>query len=532
MKKVLGIVISLSLIMASFAVPALADGVSFNDIDASHWAYSSVMTLVNEGTVKGYEDGGFHPNGTVTRAEFVKMIGKGETVRTEPYADVPADHWGYEYIMASGLKTDGNNFEPSTPIKRGEVLELIWTRNGSVTGINASGAVERQWSVPEAAAWGYTYGIMIGNDGVNLRLDDSLTRAEAAALIIRGRNYASATPINFEDTVSADTLKLILQMSKAFDGDISNLDRKLTNGEIALATMRIMEGESDPFVLNYPSTASDCKNGHAWAYVAYNYLNNPDFSEQMVNSVAKLSDSVAALSMGALGGSKSATKPFEPAGYPGIPMAGKLKLSLPTAKGAGVEFRADGTFDANKETTLKDAALILLQLNSIYGMEESYIKDKIQDEHYQTDMTKFPANYTEYPSILKSVPASVYEAADYQQGFVSAYEFARGFPAFQFNTLTRLAEGRSADGYTISFCYYPTMVKSNAESYLLMKVKVLVSGDTAGKTFKDVFGEQFIGEDAPLGECFVEIATKTPMNTAIYPEEDLIITKIIGQEAK
>lgn len=527
MKKILCLGLSFCIAMVCFAVPALADGVAFNDIDAAHWAYESVMTLVNEGTVKGYEDGGFHPAGTVTRAEFVKMIGKGETVRTEPYADVPSDHWGYDYIMASGLKTDGDNFEPSTPIKRGEVLELIWSRNGSVAGVVASGAIKTQWDVPDAAAWGYTYGIMIGNDGVNLRLDESLTRAEAAALIIRGRNYASATPINFEDTVSDDVLKSVLKMSGAFYGDTIDLNRKVTNGELALATLRIMDGERDPFVLNYPKGSADCTYGKHWGYVAMNYLNTTDYSEQMVNSVAKLSDSVAALSMGALGGSAAKVKPYDAKGYAGIEMNGKIKMSLAVAKGAGVEFRADGTFDGNKETTLRDVALILLQLDRTYGLNDSYISDKVQDEFLQTDITKYSYNWTSYPTVLESVPAEVYAAADYEEGYAFDYDYAREYPAFQFNMLTRLGESRSTDTCKIKFVYYPSMVKRNNAGQLLLRVKMIVTGTDESITMKSVFGEQFIGEDAPLKECFVEIVTKTPMLTAIYPEEDLIITKVI-----
>lgn len=527
MKKIVSFMLAVCLMITLVSVPALADGaVNFYDIDASHWAYSSVMTLVADGTVKGYEDGGFHPAGTVTRAEFVKMIGKGVTVRTEPYADVPADHWGYDYIMASGLKTDGNNFEPSTPIKRGEVLELIWARNGAIAGVNASGAIKKQWNVPDAAAWGYTYGIMIGNDGVNLRLDESLTRAEAAALIIRGRNYASATQINFEDTVSPDILKSILLMTKVFDGDVSDLNRKVTNGEVALATMRIMEGTQDPFVLNYPIGSSDCKNGHAWGYCAFNYLGNKDYSEQMVNTVAKLSDTVAMLSMGALGGATADENPFNSDGYPGISKAGKLMYPMGVAKGAGVEFRADGTFDANKETTLKDAALILLQLDYTYGLEDSYVKSNHRDEQLQTDATKIPANAADYPNILKSVPAYVYATADSKEGFKNYYNYAREFPAFLFTALTVLAESHSDNNCKLAFVYYPSLVKNNAEDYLLMRVKLEITGDATGKTFKGVFGEQFSGEDAPLQECFVEIATKTPMNSAIYPAEQLEITKI------
>ena len=128
--------------------------------------------------------------------------------------------------------------------------------------------------------------------------------------------------------------------------------------------------------------------------------------------------------------------------------------------------------------------------------------------------------------MLKSVPAYVYAAADSKEGFKINYTHAREFPAFQFNALTGLAETHSTNDCKMSFVYYPSLVKSDANNYMLMRVKLEINGDASGKTFKGVFGDQFVGEDAPLEECFVEVATKTPMETAIYPSEYLEITKI------
>ena len=83
MKKVLAFTLVLTLVLSMAMVPVLA--LSFSDLAESHWAYANVQALVAEGTVSGYEDGTFRPNGTVTRAEFVKMIGEGSTERAFAY---------------------------------------------------------------------------------------------------------------------------------------------------------------------------------------------------------------------------------------------------------------------------------------------------------------------------------------------------------------------------------------------------------------------------------------------------------------
>jgi hypothetical protein len=47
--------------------------IKFSDI-AGHWAEASIIRAVNGGIVKGYTDGTFKPNATVTRAEFSVML--------------------------------------------------------------------------------------------------------------------------------------------------------------------------------------------------------------------------------------------------------------------------------------------------------------------------------------------------------------------------------------------------------------------------------------------------------------------------
>jgi hypothetical protein len=58
---------------------------SFNDVDTSlgNSAYKAIIWGSGTGIVKGYEDGGFHPNDTITRKDVLimlyRMAGKPET---------------------------------------------------------------------------------------------------------------------------------------------------------------------------------------------------------------------------------------------------------------------------------------------------------------------------------------------------------------------------------------------------------------------------------------------------------------------
>ena len=205
MKRVISLLLTLSMTV-SLGVIASAQG--FSDLAKEHWAYQNVMTLVDEGTVNGYEDGTFRPSKTVTRAEFVKMIGKWDRAYDGTFSDLSPNHWGYEYIMWSGLEPDAGNIYPDKEMLRSDVINLIWKRNGSPKNDDAPYAISNQGTNKDATSWAYTIGLIQGDDGLNLRLNSALTRAEAATLILRARSVVAANKkFNFKDVVDEKLLK-------------------------------------------------------------------------------------------------------------------------------------------------------------------------------------------------------------------------------------------------------------------------------------------------------------------------------------
>lgn len=47
---------------------------SFTDVAQGVWYHNNIMILVDKGVINGYPDGTFKPDGTITRAEFVKLV--------------------------------------------------------------------------------------------------------------------------------------------------------------------------------------------------------------------------------------------------------------------------------------------------------------------------------------------------------------------------------------------------------------------------------------------------------------------------
>lgn len=78
----------------------------FSDVSSEHFANGYIKELYDKNIINGYEDGMFKPDNTITRAETVTMINKAlgrnaENTDSNPFSDVPQNHWAYNQIIAA-----------------------------------------------------------------------------------------------------------------------------------------------------------------------------------------------------------------------------------------------------------------------------------------------------------------------------------------------------------------------------------------------------------------------------------------------
>jgi len=106
---------------------------SFSDVSENHWAYDAINYVATKGIFKGYPDGTFKPDQTITRAEFsvavFRLLGlELQTDAVSSFSDIK-DHWAKEYInqlyRLGYIKgySDGT-FKPDSFIKRSECVAL------------------------------------------------------------------------------------------------------------------------------------------------------------------------------------------------------------------------------------------------------------------------------------------------------------------------------------------------------------------------------------------------------------------------
>ncbi len=195
MRKIIASILTCMIILSgTAAASATAYGMEYTDVKSNHWAYQAVYMMSDKGIVKGYPNGNFQPNNTVTYGEFIKMAliaGTGEDV-----GNATSGHWASKYYnKALELKYfnsfDINKAQLGNQIPRGDMALIISSVLGDVTIENYDeiqrdiGDVTYQTKHEYDITKAYATGILKGYTDNTFRPDDTLSRAESATVIHR-----------------------------------------------------------------------------------------------------------------------------------------------------------------------------------------------------------------------------------------------------------------------------------------------------------------------------------------------------------
>ena len=525
-KKAIAAVLSSAVILSSASALAAP---SFSDL-SGHWGESFINVLIGDGTISGYEDGTFRPDATVTRAEFVKMIGKSEERFSTDFKDVPTDHWGYEYIMYSQLAGNGDYFEPDVAITRNDVINLIWKRNGSVDGIKAPFAITRQGTNKAAVAWGYESGLVIGDDGFNLRLKDTLTRAEASALIVRARNIdKNAKAKDFVDTVSDGILKSLYNQLNLFDTPYSP-DETITNGEMARAVLRYSARSKNLNNLYpYAKTLFDGEYAKDLYLIGKECIGLDKVTESFCNEEANVSNTLAELCYNSRKlVTKSFVLPTETTSYSDVKdVSDKVKKQLDFASSCGIYLYGTDEIKPDEKITKKQFMALVLQLDELIGSQLIYNSSTPSNASVSKQIDKYPSNYEDYSCILKDVPSFVYEK---KLGDTKAKEstgIAANLASSFRDMLNEVEQSASSNGFVIKTSYYPTLVSTMGNGTVI-RVKIEFSKVSPDKKVSDFIN---IASDVTLkpqsGDvCYVDIQIPPMLDLYISPDDVKIIDVI------
>lgn len=168
----------------------------FNDI-YEHWAKSYIEKLYDQGVIQGYEDGGFHPDSPINRAELVKLalgaagIGLSDNINDENFTFEDLDDWQVPAVYEAWKKgiVQGYSetlFSPAQNITRAEALKVALLAFGADISQNsdkyAFEDTKDHWA-SDYINYAYLNFIVAGRPDGLFYPDDPITRAEAAKII-------------------------------------------------------------------------------------------------------------------------------------------------------------------------------------------------------------------------------------------------------------------------------------------------------------------------------------------------------------
>jgi len=184
--------------------------ITFADVAFTHWACEEILACVDAGIVAGYEDGLYHPDWPVDRAEMAAFISRalagGEDNVPDPtedpgFTDVDDGNWAYKYIVyAVGQNVISGypegDYRPDLEVTRDQMAVYIArsicepTGEEGLVGYVPADPCEFP-DVPETL-WAYMHiqycvehGVVQGYDDGLYRPDSLVTRDQMAVYVAR-----------------------------------------------------------------------------------------------------------------------------------------------------------------------------------------------------------------------------------------------------------------------------------------------------------------------------------------------------------
>ena len=186
---------------------ALAASIFIDVRDPSHAYYKAIYWAVEKGITKGYPDGTFGIDRSCTRGEMMMFLwryaGKPapKSVSNSPFKDVPKTHTFYNAILWGSQKgitkgySDGT-FGVDKSVSRGESMMFLWRLKGkkepTAVSVSPFKDVPKNHVFYKAILWGYqkkiTTGYTSGPKKGTFGINENCTRGQIVTFLYRARN--------------------------------------------------------------------------------------------------------------------------------------------------------------------------------------------------------------------------------------------------------------------------------------------------------------------------------------------------------
>lgn len=178
-------------------VPSPEVQVPFTDVTEGMWYYDTVMAAHARGIVNGMSDTEFCPDETASRGQVVTMLwrlmGQPEPECEAAFEDLTETYYQSAVSWAAGAGVvkgcSETEFCPDEEICRQDLVTILYRLAGSPAvdqgvGIYEDGDAVRDYAAA-AMSWAVSKGVINGYEDNTLRPDNSASRAEVCAILMR-----------------------------------------------------------------------------------------------------------------------------------------------------------------------------------------------------------------------------------------------------------------------------------------------------------------------------------------------------------
>ncbi len=243
-------------------VPLLA--AQFKDVPSTDANAIYVNYLANKDIIKGYPDGGFHPNEGLTRAQAAVVMVKAAGLNVDPtlpipFSDVDSSYWARDYIAAAAQAGylsgyPDKSFHPDEILNRAQgislTLRLSKQSSQGVTLPQLNDINNNHWAAP-AVAVGIASGMIgISADAKQFLPDEAFTRLDLAhALGFLLTEDSGLNSTNLFGKIKAIVGSVKVKSAAGAEQEIKN------ESDISIGDL-IITGDNSSCELSYPDGSS------------------------------------------------------------------------------------------------------------------------------------------------------------------------------------------------------------------------------------------------------------------------------------
>ncbi|MCD8192264.1 MAG: S-layer homology domain-containing protein [Oscillospiraceae bacterium] len=172
----------------------------FEDVPTGHWAKVAISYCWGEYIVEGVSETEFDPNSTLTKAQFITMMGRASHKDEIQAQMTSSDSWysGYVRYLSNNGYLDGISIDEtslSQTISRQEMALIMYNicteyntevnldSNGVLSDVPDASEIDAKYK--DAVEYCYYIGLLTGGEDGSFRPTDTLTRAEAATVLMK-----------------------------------------------------------------------------------------------------------------------------------------------------------------------------------------------------------------------------------------------------------------------------------------------------------------------------------------------------------